>query len=128
MILNDKGFTFIEIITVLIIIGILFAVAIPKYSDLINSSKLSAAKGQIAEMKSSANLAYAKLFLKNGGQPTVSDILNELGGSGEQEVGQAPDNWTVRFSAVSTTVMILQVTARGVDQKYAATGSWLIPQ
>jgi len=128
MIHNDKGFTLIEIITILIIIGILFAIAIPKYVDLINSSKSAAAKSQIAEMKSSANLAYAKLFLKNGGQPTVSDILNELGGSGEQEIGQTPDNWTVRFTTVSTTVMSLLVTARGGDQNYSATGTWLIPQ
>jgi len=128
MIHNDKGFTLIEIITTLVIIGILFAIAIPKYVDLINSSKSAAAKSQIAEMKSSANLAYAKLFLKNGGQPTMSDILNELGGNGVQEIGQTPDNWTVRFTADSTTVMSLLVTARGGDQTYSATGTWLIPQ
>ncbi len=128
MIHNDKGFTLIEIITILVIIGILFAIAIPKYLDLINSSKSAAAKSQIAEMQSSANLVYAKLFLKNGRQPTVSDILNELGGNGVQEIGQTPDNWTVRFTTVSTTVMSLLVTARGGDQTYSATGTWLIPQ
>jgi prepilin-type N-terminal cleavage/methylation domain-containing protein len=128
MIHNDKGFTLIEIITILVIIGILFAIAIPEYLDLINSSKSAAAKSQIAEMQSSANLVYAKLFLKNGRQPTVSDILNELGGNGVQEIGQTPDNWTVRFTTVSTTVMSLLVTARGGDQTYSAMGTWLIPQ
>ncbi|MFW5930196.1 MAG: prepilin-type N-terminal cleavage/methylation domain-containing protein, partial [Desulfosalsimonas sp.] len=42
---NQQGFTLIEIIAVLIIIGILAAVAVPKYFDLTGDAKDKAIAG-----------------------------------------------------------------------------------
>jgi len=123
---NEKGFTLIEIIAVLVILGILAAVAVPKYVDIQEEAKMAAAKGQIAEMKSSANLAYAKLYLKNAAQPTAGEIITELGSP--TELGTAPDNWAVSFTASGTSSILLAVTKRGDDEDYAATGTWSRPQ
>jgi MSHA pilin protein MshA len=36
---NKKGFTLVEMLIVIVIIGILAAIATPKFADLINKSK-----------------------------------------------------------------------------------------
>ena len=124
---NQKGFTLIEIIAVLIILGILAAVAVPKYIDMQGEAKKAAVKGQIAEMKSTLNLAYAKQFLSTGTKPTdAANIVSEA--SMGTTMGLAPDNWTVSATASGTNAVVLSVTARGGDGAYIADGTWSLPQ
>jgi MSHA pilin protein MshA len=64
---NEEGFTLIEIIAVLIVLGILAAVAIPKYLDVTASAREKTAQGQIGEVKGRLSVALADYMLNNSG-------------------------------------------------------------
>jgi MSHA pilin protein MshA len=128
MIRNEKGFTLIEIIAVLVILGILAAVAVPKYISLQEDAAAKAAMGQVAELKSGINMAYAKAVLSNGGTSGVdATTVNSIANLGTS-VGAAPDIWTYAVTATASKVTI-SVSGYGSpsDTNYKATGTWNLP-
>jgi len=83
---KSKGFTLIELMIVVAIIGILAAVAIPKFADLVTKSKEAAVKGTLGAVRSAISIYYgdqegyyaSNLFdgLSTGNKymPTMSNI------------------------------------------------------
>lgn len=57
---TKKGFTLIELMIVVAIIGILAAIAIPKFADLIRKSKEGATKGSMGAMRSALTIYYGE--------------------------------------------------------------------
>jgi prepilin-type N-terminal cleavage/methylation domain-containing protein len=56
---KQKGFTLVELMIVVAIIGVLAAVAIPKFADMLEKSKEGATKGNLSAIKSSISNYYA---------------------------------------------------------------------
>lgn len=57
--ITAKAFTLIELMIVVAIIGLLAAIAIPKFADLVIKAKEAAIKGKLGSLRSSISLYYA---------------------------------------------------------------------
>jgi prepilin-type N-terminal cleavage/methylation domain-containing protein len=58
---KSKGFTLIELMIVVAIIGILSAIAVPKFADLIRKSNEGATKGNLGAIRSAISIYYGEL-------------------------------------------------------------------
>lgn len=54
----SKGFTIIEIVIVITILGLFAVIAIPRFLDLSSQSRISAAKGILGSVRSAVALKY----------------------------------------------------------------------
>ena len=59
--LSRKGFTLIELMIVVAIIGILAAIAIPKFAELIRKSSEGASKGNLGAIRSAMAIYYGDM-------------------------------------------------------------------
>jgi len=55
-----KGFTLIELMIVVAIVGILAAIAVPKFADLVRKANEGATKGNLGAIRSAVTIYYAE--------------------------------------------------------------------
>ncbi|MBU0686854.1 MAG: prepilin-type N-terminal cleavage/methylation domain-containing protein [Candidatus Margulisbacteria bacterium] len=58
--MKKRGFTLIELVMVIVILGILAAIAIPRYVDLSSMAKLNATKASMGSIRAAVAVAYAE--------------------------------------------------------------------
>jgi MSHA pilin protein MshA len=90
---NEKGFTLIELIIVIVILGIIAGVAIPKFIGLSSSARLSAARGVGAAISGTISSKHAD-YLINATTYNANAVLAATAFTGGVTVTNASNTLT----------------------------------
>ena len=75
---DNSGFTLIEIIAVLVVLGVLAALAVPRYVDLENNAKQKAVDTVVSEINARESLTWANHKISTSGFVSDAKIFGEL--------------------------------------------------
>lgn len=121
--INKKGFTLIELVIIIVILGILASVAIPKYRSIVAEAKESACKGALGSLRSGVSIFYANTAVTTGTAtwPPI-DSVRTVGVVMEQDIPDNPYQTNAPDSIVTGVTKGTIVGTRGGWAYLASTG------
>ena len=110
------GFTLVELVIVIVVLGLLGAVAVPRFIDFSDSAKEATTRDILGDVRSAIASRSLKNALQDGGgdarYPTLEELMKSMG-------GEAPPNPYSRGDKPGAVV-----EAERADKDYGAEGGW----
>jgi len=63
---NQKGFTLIELVIIIVALGIIASVAIPKYKSIVEESREASCRASLGGLRSGVSIYYARMAIETG--------------------------------------------------------------
>jgi MSHA pilin protein MshA len=117
--LKARGFTLIELVVVITILGILAAFAIPKFISLDTQARVATVNGLVGSVKSAAALARS-LEMANGGAATASVTME---GATVTMANFYPDLAGIPLAINMTGADFTYAVATGIWSRNSASGA-----
>ena len=121
---SQSGFTLIEIIAVLVVLGILAAVATPRFINLQDEARTKALESVVAATQSEIAMEYARLILSHGDEADawVASLWDNCGDTVVTD-GFDPDPGIACAEAAD----VITITVTHADATGDATGTFTRP-
>ena len=116
-----SGFTLVELVVVIVVLGILAAVAIPKFFDFSGDAKEAACKGALGGVRSAVATYYAHSATDTGGGTAKWPTLAELTATGTVMEQAIPEN---PYSTGAAKNAVVAGTTKGTPVTAGTTGGW----
>ncbi len=119
---DRRGFTLIELIVVLLLVAILFSIAVARYVDLMEESKISSLKASLDAVREGLRVFYVEQMVAGAGRyPTIVELGDGSGGSQVVATGLIPDN---AFDADGTPANVVDASGQSRGTVIGAAGGW----
>jgi prepilin-type N-terminal cleavage/methylation domain-containing protein len=118
---NQKGFTLIEMISVMVIMGVMSSVAVKKIDSITDTASSKALVVAVKELNVRESLVWSKLKISNEGYTTDEDLFaaldKDMGAKFKWNPGPTIDGGTLYFESESIVLNRIHSTT-------SAAGKW----
>ncbi|PIC70699.1 Tfp assembly type protein [Sporosarcina sp. P16b] len=120
--LNQKGLTLVELLAVIVILGIIAAIAVPAIGNIITNSKVNALKGDAHNVLSAAQMYFTE---KGGESVTQAELITngflEDAGGFAAATGATAATVTKSTDVAKGNTITGAAVAKGVKVSFAAS-------
>jgi MSHA pilin protein MshA len=108
---NQKGFTLIELIIVIVVLGILAVTAAPQFIDFSSDARTSTVKGLKGSLQAASQTVYGKSSI----QGQLADDYLDVNGNGSDNSLNGPDISTANGYPDATATGIVKAASLGTE-------------